>query len=217
MKRNALFAASVLALGLVGAGASAATPDTKTPASSTAAAAGPRRIQLDTNGDGAVDRAEAAKSPRFAEHFDRIDKNGDGRITADERPQHRGGHGRFGKDRHGGIEKLDANGDGRLSREEIGGKGRFGENFAAMDANHDGYLVRSELRSYHDKQRPLHEAERAKRFAAEFDAADLNRDGKLSRVEVDGKMPRAAKNFAWMDENKDGFLSRAELQPSHRR
>ena len=212
MKRNALFAASLLALGLLGGAAAAATPAASTPAT-----AKPQRVELDVNGDGVIDRSEAAKSPRFAEHFDRIDKNHDGRITADERPQHGARGGRHGKGRHGDIAALDTNGDGRLAREELAGKGRFEENFAAMDANRDGYLVRSELRAYHDKQRPLRQAEHAKRMDAEFAAADLNRDGKLSRVEVDGKMPRAAKDFAWMDENKDGFLSRTELQPSHHR
>jgi Ca2+-binding EF-hand superfamily protein len=209
MKRNTLFAASLLALGLLGGAATAATPVTSTPTTR------PQRVELDVNGDGAIDRSEAAKSPRFAEHFDRIDKNHDGRISADERPQ-RGKHGR-GKGRHGDIAALDSNGDGRLAREELAGKGRFEENFAAIDANRDGYLVRSELRAYHDKQRPLRQAEHAKRMDAEFAGADLNRDGKLSRVEVDGKMPRAAKGFAWMDDNKDGFLSRTEMEPSHHR
>ncbi|MBC7989998.1 MAG: hypothetical protein H7Y19_10510 [Luteimonas sp.] len=210
MKRNALFAASLLALGLLGGAATAATPATSTPTTTK-----PQRVELDVNGDGVIDRSEAAKSPRFAEHFDRIDKNHDGHISADERPQ-RGKHGR-GKGRHGDIAALDTNGDGRLAREELAGKGRFEENFAAMDANRDGYLVRSELRAYHDKQRPLRQAEHAKRFDSQFGTADINRDGKLSRVEVDEKMPRAAKDFAWMDENKDGFLSRTELQPSHHR
>lgn len=211
MKRNALFAASVLALGLLGGTAAAATP-----ATDATATARPQHVRLDANGDGNIDRGEAARSPRLAEHFDRIDKNRDGRITADERPRYGGKHGRFGKRRHAGIAALDHDGDGRLSREELDGKGRFGENFTEMDANRDGYIVRGELRAYHDKQRPQREAERARRFDAKFGAADLNRDGKLSRVEVDEKMAHAAKSFAWMDENKDGFLSRAELQPASR-
>ena len=44
-----------------------------------------------------------------------------------------------------------------------------------------------------------------------------DKDGKLSRIEVDEKMPRLAKRFAWMDDNRDGFLSRAELEPRRHR
>ena len=46
-----------------------------------------------------------------------------------------------------------------------------------------GYIVRSELTKYHERMRPQHEAERAKRAEERFAAADLNKDGKLSRVD----------------------------------
>lgn len=39
----------------------------------------------DANHDGAIDRAEAASSlPRVAQFFDRLDKDGDGRLTIEE-------------------------------------------------------------------------------------------------------------------------------------
>lgn len=39
----------------------------------------------DRNGDGAIDRAEAeAGLPRVYTHFDRLDTDGDGRLTAEE-------------------------------------------------------------------------------------------------------------------------------------
>jgi Ca2+-binding EF-hand superfamily protein len=118
--------------------------------------------------------------------------------------------------RGGGMERMDTDKDGRISRAEfdVGQKHRI--DFDAADANKDGYLVRTELRAYHEKMRPQREAERAKRFDEKFAAADLNRDGKLSRVEVDEKMPRMKDHFAWVDENRDGFLSRAELQAGRR-
>jgi hypothetical protein len=115
-----------------------------------------------------------------------------------------------------GIAGLDADGDGRISRDEAAGKGRMSgmlvKNFDAIDANRDGHIVRTELRAWHERQKPVREAERAKRFEQRYAAADLNRDGKLSKVEVAEKMPRLAKGFAWMDDNRDGFLSRAELR-----
>lgn len=123
------------------------------------------------------------------------------------------GHGHHGH----GLERMDTDNDGRISRAEFDAGEKRKLDFAAVDANKDGYLVRSELRAYHDKLRPQREAERAKRFDEQFAAADLNRDGKLSRVEVDEKMPRMQERFAWIDENRDGFLSRAELQAGRKR
>lgn len=187
---------------------------------------------LDTNHDGAIDRSEAAAHPRMAQAFDRLDRDHDGRITAAERPQHMGKRG--GHRGHGGIERMDADHDGRISRAEFDAMrarrdarmqqqpARAGVpkhapmDFAAVDANRDGYLVRTELRAWHERMRPQREAERKARFDARFNEADLNHDGRLGRVEVQEKMPRLAERFAWMDDNRDGFLSRAELQPERR-
>ena len=52
-------------------------------------------VNLDANNDGVIDRAEAAKAPRLLERFDQLDKNKDGKLSADERPQ-RGGENRRG-------------------------------------------------------------------------------------------------------------------------
>jgi Ca2+-binding EF-hand superfamily protein len=188
---------------------------------------------VDANHDGIIERSEAAANPRMAQAFERLDRNHDGRLTADERPMHRGM--RAGKRGHGGIERLDADHDGRISRAEFDAghaqretrmqqrQARAGQSqrkpldFAAIDANRDGYIVRSELRTYHERMRPQREAERKARFDAKFRGADINHDGKLGSVEVQEKMPRLADRFAWMDENHDGFLSRVELQPPHGR
>ena len=62
---------------------------------------GAPRAKLDTNGDGAIDRSEAARSPRLADRFDELDKNKDGKLSREEMAQMRHG-GRHGGDRHGG-------------------------------------------------------------------------------------------------------------------
>ena len=197
--------------------------------------------QLDANNDGAIDRAEAASHPRLAAKFDQLDVNKDGKLSAAERPQwkrgHRGGHRDGHGGEHGGMARLDQDADGRISRAEFdAGKaeraGRMAArskdvgaqkplhqapDFAALDANRDGYLVRSEVSAYHERMRPQREAELAKHSAERFAAADINKDGKLSRLEVGEKMPRLEKSFAWMDENRDGFLSQQELQPKRHR
>lgn len=221
MHRKTLIAAALLA---ALAGVAVAAPQTS------------GRATLDSNNDGAIDKAEAAKHPRLAQRFAQLDANADGRLSADERPQRKGGHGKRGK--HGGMQRMDKDGDGRISRAEFdagkaqrearraqfaqqnpekaarwAARGDRGFDFAAVDANRDGYLVRSELRSHHERMRPQREAEIARRHAERFAAADINRDGKLSRLEVGEKMPRLEQSFAWMDENRDGFLSQQELKP----
>ncbi|MDH5824109.1 EF-hand domain-containing protein [Luteimonas sp. RD2P54] len=230
MKSTILFTATLLALTAFGA-AAAAHAATDAP--------GQARMKPDANGDGAIDRTEAAAHPRLAARFDQLDRNGDGRLDAGERPAHRGngkrgerGHpGRMGGMGRGGIARLDTDGDGRIGRAEIetapaaagadgsrghgghGGRQHLLQNFAAIDADNDGHIVRSELRAWHRAQRPQRHAAMANRFDERFKAADLNGDGKLSRVEVEEKMPRMAAGYAWMDEDRDGFLSRAELEP----
>lgn len=226
MYRKTLIAAALLA---AIAGAAIAAPQDTAVADRADA-----RVKLDANGDGAIDRTEAAAHPRLAQKFDQLDTDKDGKLTAAERPQRKRGH-HGGRGMHGGIERLDKDGDGRISRAEFdAGKaerearmaGKAGADarkphhsfdFAAADANRDGYLVRSELRSYHERMRPQREAEFAKHSAERFTAADINRDGKLSKLEVSEKMPRLEKSFAWMDENRDGFLSQQEMQMQRHR
>lgn len=150
---------------------------------------------------------------------------------------HRDGMHRDGMHR-GGIERLDTDKDGRISRTEFAAmESRMGEwkarhagrsgktvdksgrhapmDFAAIDANRDGYLVRSELRAHHERMRPQFEAARKARFEGMFAKADLNRDGKLGRVEAEQALPRIGERFNWMDDNRDGFLDRNELSARH--
>lgn len=184
---------------------------------------------MDTNNDGVIDRSEAAAYPHLAAMFDTIDVNKDGRIDASERAQHhaktgkRGGPGKgargAGRGHRGGMDgiaRLDTNGDGRVSQEEAAKTPRVAEKFTAMDANKDGYLVRSEVRAYQERMRAERIVEMQKQFDERFSSADLNKDGKLSKSEVEAKMSWLVKRFAWLDENRDGFLSREELQPRHR-
>ncbi|GAB1406992.1 hypothetical protein MASR1M8_09110 [Thermomonas brevis] len=195
--------------------------------------------RLDANGDGVIDRAEAAKFPRLAEKFDQLDTNKDGKLDAGERKafgkgQRKGGKrmgGMHGGGQGMGMMHLDTDGDGRISRAEAqAAASRFAERFDAMDANKDGYLDRSDM-----------QARMAERRAAFFAAADANKDGVLSREEfaahrnarmaerhkamqpraqAAGKaMPTEAERaqrttaaFDRIDANKDGRISKAEFE-----
>ncbi|QWP76174.1 hypothetical protein J5226_21710 [Lysobacter sp. K5869] len=217
MTRFPLYLAAIAAAAMFAGAATAVFA--QPPAAGAGADAGQRpRMKIDANGDGVISREEAAKFPRLAERFDELDKNHDGKLDASERPQRRGGREHGG--RHGGpggAAKLDTDGDGRISSAEAAKSPRLAQNFAQIDANKDGYLVRGELRAYFQRERPKWEAERAKRFDAKFAEADLNHDGKLSKIEVQEKMPRLAEQFAFLDENRDGFLSKDELKPDRPR
>lgn len=192
------------------------------------------RIQLDANRDGFIDRAEAARMPRLAEHFDQLDKNKDGRLSADERPMrgHGKGHKRGG---HGWMQRADTNKDGRISRAEaLAMQANAGERFDRMDFNKDGYVDRADM-----------QARIAQKRAAFFAGADDNKDGRLSRDEfvvemgarsaerreqwakraaangkqapartaptVEQQIQRATAMFDRLDTDKNGFLTRAEF------
>ena len=172
MKKSQLLAMSV-AVALASAAAYAQT-------ATIAADAGKPRLQLDANKDGVIDRAEAAKAPKLAEKFDQLDKNKDGKLSADERPQMRGM--RHRGDAHGGkrgghdrMRAADTDKDGRISRAEAqAAQGRFADSFDEMDANKDGYLDRADM-----------QARMTQRRGECFAKADADRNGQLSRAEFD--------------------------------
>lgn len=209
-RKTLLFVAVLATLGAGTAFAATQGGDAKKPA----------RTSLDTNNDGAIDKAEAAAHPRLAERFAAMDKNGDGRLTADERPQRKGmrGHGRHGGPRHGeAFKTLDTDGDGKISRAEAAAQPRFSERFDTMDANKDGVIDRGD-RDLRGKQRR----------DAWFAKADADKDGKLTRAEIDQAdaarriefqqraQARMDARFAAMDANRDGRLSRDEVKDKGR-
>ncbi len=135
----------------------------------------PARAKLDTNGDGFIDRAEAAKAPRLAGQFDTLDANKDGKLSRDELPRWHGRrHGRGPDGRGGMMARLDTNKDGRISREEAKADPRLAARFDRMDVNKDGYLDKADRELGMKQHRD-----------AWFAAADTNKDGQLSKAEFD--------------------------------
>ncbi|KAF1706926.1 EF-hand domain-containing protein [Pseudoxanthomonas sacheonensis] len=178
MTRKTLLTLAVLTALAAGTAFAATTPASNAPAADGQTAP---RAKPDSNGDGSVDRAEAAKHPRLAGKFDELDKNKDGKLSKEEMP-HRGdrqhgrdGHGPRGEDRREAMAKLDTDKDGRISRTEAaGGEGKLASRFDEMDANKDGFIDRAD-----------HEIRAKQRSDEWFAKADTDKDGKLTRAELD--------------------------------
>lgn len=94
----------------------------------------------DANNDGVITKDEllADSDKRFAD----LDKNKDGKIAADERPQ--GGQGGGGGG-GGGLGRADTDGDGAISQAEM--RASTDQRFARMDANSDGKIDATEMQN----------------------------------------------------------------------
>ena len=177
-RKPLLLLALLMTTGAAGLAVAAETPATP---------AKPARATLDANGDGFVDRTEAAKAPRLAEKFDSLDTNKDGKLSREELPRWHGKHHGRGPGGHERLEKLDANKDGRISRDEAKADPRLAARFDQMDVNKDGYLDKTDRELGMKQHRD-----------AWFAAADTNKDGQLSKAEFDAAKgpfggPRGAK------------------------
>lgn len=106
----------------------------------------------DANEDGQITRDEFLARP--IEQFNRLDRNSDGVISADEQPQRRerGDGDRPQRDRsqRGERPNPDSNGDHLISRDEFAAMG--GSMFDRLDANDDGQVTQEEARAAHPRR-----------------------------------------------------------------
>jgi len=103
---------------------------------------------LDTNNDNKISRDEFGK---FIDLFDKMDKNADGFLAADELSplMTLANEARIqataGIDIDQLIKKYDKNGDSKLSAEEMADGANGPKLFKAIDANKDGFVTREEI------------------------------------------------------------------------
>lgn len=182
--------------------------------------------EADKDGDGLVERAEFP-APEML--FDKLDRDGDGRITWDEAVA-------FGIEEE--LAKVfaqhDADLSGTLSMDEVPGEGRY--LLVAADADGDGQLSGEEAfaflrelsaeaeQSDPDRTEPTRPAAPAAPpaafpggvlavLSAGFEQLDKDRDGRLTKDEF----PAGRELLARMDVDRDGQVSRAELELRLRR
>lgn len=112
-------------------------------------------VSVDTDKNGTIDWDEAHDA--FVKHFDEMDVNQDGVLSADELKA---------CCKHGVVGK-----DGNSCKRSQSRHDKGSKEFDAADRNHDGTLTKAEAR-------------KLKRVYKSFDAIDVDRDGTVDRDEV---------------------------------
>jgi Ca2+-binding EF-hand superfamily protein len=154
-----------------------------------------RLREMDKDGDGRVSKAEwTGEMP-----FERLDRNGDGFLDAEDVPASpRGG---MDRDPREVFREMDANGDGFLDGDEL----PFPQLLGRADANGDGRIDFAEFEAA-SRARERGGAGLTPEALRRFDA---NGDGKVERSEYPGSDAR----FEQLDRNGDGVLTAADIGP----
>lgn len=180
------------------------------------------RADADHDGKVSFDELRVLRPRVGAEEFNRMDVDGDGFLTAADRPRRQGA--RNGQDqlRRQMLTKLlssDRDGDGAVTYEElVKAKPGFPEpNFRRLDADGDGRLTQADLERpgrRGGRPRPVVGSDRARetdqrrRLMERITRSDADGDGRVTLEEVKQAIPGfSEERFRRMDRNDDGVLT----------
>lgn len=142
MFRINAFAALSLAIVVFGAGGTLALEETAGAGQDGFGQHGERMFdRLDTNGDGAISRAEMVAGRAVARRW--MDTDGDGAVT--EAEMRAAIEARIAARVAKRFARLDSDGDGRIGEAEFAA--RDAERFDRLDGNGDGVVTREEIRA----------------------------------------------------------------------
>lgn len=181
------------------------------------AAKGEKFKEADTDGDGAVSKAEYAAY--LDKRFAALDPDGDGKLAEPD----------FAKafsinvqssaaDRAAVpvqspeiaqiiMRRLDANGDGKIEKSEA--PPALMEDFDKMDENHDGALGPDDTGLVERTRERMVRQSQAKRPQGFLERYDANKDGKLQKEEAPDAIKRS---WDKLDLNKDGVITTDETR-----
>jgi len=177
--------------------------------------------QFDKDQSGTITKEELPE--RAAEHFSKMDTNGDGAISKEEfleavkkmRPERPGGPGRQGPDPEQIFKRLDKNTDGKLDKEDKVPE-QVWQRISKADANNDGAVTKEELVAMIKKHMEARKGQggpgpgRGPRDPGQmFQRADKNSDGKITKEEVPAQL---WERIGKADADGDGAVSKEEFK-----
>jgi len=159
----------------------------------------------DANGDGKISLDEylAAASA----HFEQIDAQNKGAVTADQIANSPKAHERIERRTEGLVKHLDTAGNGYVTQDEFVAAAK--KRFAKLDRNGDGKLTPDELDMPHGDQAPA--PKRAQSAEHRFDKLDSNHDGIVTLNEY---LAEAVAKFKELDVAGNGHVTAEEIANS---
>ena len=161
--------------------------------------------KLDVNSDGVITKEEA--KGRLLKHFDKIDTDKNGSISATEfsaiEKMHKGKDHKKGNKQQNykqSFAKLDVNSDGVITKEEA--KGRLLKHFNKVDTDANGSITSAEFELIKNMKKGQHG------HKVSFSTLDANNDGAITKDEAKGRL---LKNFDKIDSDANGKITAQEL------